>query len=56
MISAECVACGQRFTPKRSTAKFCSARCRLTAHRSQNTPQDDVGRRPVRSLAFQAPR
>ena len=28
-----CEACGERFAPQRSTARFCSARCRVAAHR-----------------------
>ena len=28
-----CDQCGESFTPKRSDAKFCSARCRVAAHR-----------------------
>ena len=30
----KCAECGERFTPKRSTARFCSARCRVAAHRA----------------------
>jgi len=29
-----CQHCGATFTPKRSTARFCSTRCRVAAHRS----------------------
>jgi hypothetical protein len=29
-----CEACGDRFTPIRSTARFCSTRCRMAAHRA----------------------
>ena len=30
----KCVQCSERFTPQRSTARFCSARCRVAAHRA----------------------
>ena len=30
-----CQACRKPFTPKRSTARFCSDRCRLAAHRGR---------------------
>jgi hypothetical protein len=30
-----CACCGQSFTPTRSDARYCSARCRQRAHRSQ---------------------
>lgn len=29
-----CIMCGDRFKFQRSTAKFCSARCRMAAHRA----------------------
>jgi hypothetical protein len=29
-----CASCGASFTPVRSSARFCSARCRTAAHRS----------------------
>lgn len=29
-----CAHCGATFTPKRSTAQFCSTRCRVAAHRA----------------------
>ena len=31
----QCAECGEDFLPKRSTAKFCSARCRVANHRSR---------------------
>lgn len=31
--AVECVACGRSFHAQRTTAKFCSTRCRLRAHR-----------------------
>ena len=33
----ECQHCGQRFQPKRSNARFCSARCRVASHRQRQT-------------------
>lgn len=30
-----CTVCGALFTPKRSTAKFCSGKCRVAAHRQK---------------------
>jgi hypothetical protein len=30
----DCARCGRSFKPKRSTATFCSGRCRVAAHRS----------------------
>ena len=30
----KCAQCGERFTPIRSTARFCSTRCRMAAHRA----------------------
>lgn len=30
-----CSHCGESFTPKRSTAAFCSTRCRVAAHRAK---------------------
>ena len=32
-----CVVCGTDFEPKRSTAKFCSTKCRVSAHRSKSS-------------------
>jgi hypothetical protein len=33
-----CVHCGAVFTPKRSTARYCSTRCRVAAHRLPVVP------------------
>jgi hypothetical protein len=33
-----CIHCGSEFTPKRSTAQFCSTRCRVAAHRATHHP------------------
>jgi hypothetical protein len=33
-FSTRCVSCGASFVPHRSTARFCSPRCRTAAHRS----------------------
>jgi hypothetical protein len=30
----KCAECGERFTPQRSTARYCSPRCRVAAHRA----------------------
>lgn len=30
-----CAHCGEAFKPQRSTARFCSTRCRVAAHRAQ---------------------
>ena len=35
-MSANCLACGSQFRPKRSTARFCSPRCRVAAQRTRN--------------------
>jgi hypothetical protein len=31
-----CAQCGATFTPKRSSAQFCSTRCRVAAHRGKS--------------------
>ena len=33
--TASCAHCGATFTPKRSTAQFCSTACRVASHRAQ---------------------
>jgi len=35
-MSATCLACGSPFKPQRSTARFCSSRCRVAAQRIRN--------------------
>ena len=35
-MSAACSACGSQFRPQRSTARFCSPRCRVAAQRSRD--------------------
>src|SRR5262249_21146197 len=35
-MSATCFACGSQFRPQRSTARFCSPRCRVAAQRARN--------------------
>src|SRR5262245_48445550 len=35
-MSATCLACGSPFKPQRSTARFCSSRCRVAAQRTRN--------------------
>jgi hypothetical protein len=34
-VKFTCAQCGEEFLPQRSTAKFCSARCRVYWHRRQ---------------------
>jgi hypothetical protein len=34
-IPAACLRCGESFTPKRTTARFCSVRCRVAHHRAK---------------------
>ncbi len=36
----DCPGCSERFTPKRRDAVFCSGRCRVRAHRSRHTADD----------------
>ncbi len=33
-----CAACGKAFEPKRTTARYCSSKCRLVAHRATPKP------------------
>jgi len=35
-MSATCLACGSRFKPQRSTARFCSPRCRKAKQRARD--------------------
>jgi len=35
-MSVTCLACGSQFRPQRSTARFCSSRCRVTAKRTRD--------------------
>jgi hypothetical protein len=35
-MSATCSACGLQFKPQRSTARFCSPRCRVAAQRARD--------------------
>jgi hypothetical protein len=43
--TAICLACRSPFTPRRSTARFCSSRCRLINHRASapKTPATPAG-------------
>jgi hypothetical protein len=43
--TAICLACRSPFTPRRSTARFCSSRCRLINHRASapKTPARPAG-------------
>jgi hypothetical protein len=34
-LFVDCAHCGERFAPKRSTARFCSTACRVAAHRAK---------------------
>ena len=36
----DCAQCGQTFVAKRSTARFCSTRCRMAAHRIAHKAKD----------------
>ena len=35
VLAANCSHCGGPFAPKRSTARYCGARCRVAAHRAK---------------------
>jgi hypothetical protein len=43
LSEAICAECGNAFTPVRSTAKFCSAACRVKANRRADAQPDDGG-------------
>jgi hypothetical protein len=47
-MSATCSACGSQFRPQRSTARFCSPRCRVAAQRARGrgTPIRVAATRP----------
>ena len=47
-MSATCSACGSQFRPHRSTARFCSPRCRVAAQRARDrgTPIGVAATRP----------
>jgi len=47
-MSATCSACGSQFRPQRSTARFCSSRCRVAAQRARGrgTPIRVAATRP----------
>lgn len=42
-----CVECGRHFQGMRSTAKYCSDRCRTIAHRKRHAPPGPARRRPL---------
>jgi endogenous inhibitor of DNA gyrase (YacG/DUF329 family) len=42
MAICEAPDCGQKFKARRSDARFCSTRCRMTNMRSQRVGQDSV--------------
>ena len=47
-MNASCSACGLQFKPQRSTARFCSPRCRVAAQRARDrgTPTRVAATRP----------
>ena len=47
-MNASCSACGLQFKPQRSTARFCSPRCRVAARRARDrgTPIGVAATRP----------
>jgi len=47
-MSATCPACGVHFRPQRSTARFCSSRCRKATQRARDRgmPNNVVAKRP----------
>ena len=49
-----CAHCDAEFTPKRSTGKFCSARCRSAAWQANRAKREDRLRGLVRVLAKEA--
>ena len=53
--SAICSVCRSPFKARRSTARFCSSRCRLINHRSPaaKMPPDPLANPLARFLAFQ---
>jgi hypothetical protein len=34
-VMVPCAHCGEKFKPQRTTARYCSARCRVAAHRAK---------------------
>jgi hypothetical protein len=51
-----CASCGASFTPRRSSARFCSTRCRTAAHRSSTAACNAItARRKARSAIKSAP-
>jgi hypothetical protein len=51
-----CASCGASFTPRRSSARFCSTRCRTAAHRSSTAACNaTTTRRKARSAIKSAP-
>jgi hypothetical protein len=51
-----CASCGASFTPRRSSARFCSTRCRTAAHRSSTAACNAAtARRKARSAIKSAP-
>jgi hypothetical protein len=56
-----CAGCGFQFRPERSTARFCSARCRVAAHRARDRglsvgmPATRLGKAKDADLSVTAP-
>jgi hypothetical protein len=51
-----CASCGASFTPRRSSARFCSTRCRTAAHRSSTAACNaTTARRKARSAIKSPP-
>jgi hypothetical protein len=48
---APCAECGGDFTPRRATARFCSAACRLAAHRRLGVAENP-GALPIHQTAI----
>jgi hypothetical protein len=44
-----CSHCGEKFQPVRSTAKFCSPKCRVAANRAKNAKIKSTAKRRVKS-------
>ena len=48
-IDPTCKHCGDKFTPKRSTAKYCSAKCRVAGNRAKTAKKKSAKKRRVRA-------
>jgi hypothetical protein len=54
-MNAACAFCGTSFAPQRSTARFCSSRCRTAAHRSSHVCNAVRAARATRGALKSAP-